>query len=94
MTFFIPPSKTTSIPNIAASTASLHKIIVIEMPNNVVNSALIKQITKNGKNLALKYATQTETWTRTYLAQSVKDDFSRVIEKADVPAKAATATLA
>ena len=64
------------------------------MPNNVVNSTLIKQITKNGKNFTLKYATQTDTWTRTYLAQSVKDDFSRVIETADIPAKAASATLA
>ena len=64
------------------------------MPNNVVNSTLIKQITKNGKSFALKYATQTETWTRTNLAQSVKDDFSKVIEKADVPANAASATLA
>lgn len=64
------------------------------MPNKVFNSTLIQQITKNGKTLALKYATQTETWTRTYLAQSVKDDFSETIGKADVPANAASAILA
>lgn len=64
------------------------------MLNNVVNSILIKQITKNDKNLALKYAIQTEIWTCIYLMQSVKNDFSRVIEKIDVSAKAATATLA
>ena len=61
------------------------------MPNKVVDSALIKQTTKNGKGFALKYATQTETWTRT---QSVKVDFSKAIEKDDVPASAASGTLA
>lgn len=67
---------------------------VIKMPNKVINSTLIKSITKNGNSFALKYATQTETWNRTYLTQSVKDDFSNAIEKADVPANAASATLA
>jgi len=64
------------------------------MSNKVINSALIKNITKNGKNLGLKYATKTDTWTRPVLAQSVKDGFSKAIEKADVPANAASAILA
>lgn len=64
------------------------------MPNKIISSALIKNITKNGKNLTLKYATKTDTWNRPVLAQSVKNDFSKAIEKANVPTDAATAILA
>lgn len=64
------------------------------MPNKIISSALVKNITKNGKNLTLKYATKTDKWTRPVLAQSVKNDFSKAVEKANVPTDAATAILA
>lgn len=64
------------------------------MPNKIISSALIENITKNGKNLTLKYATKTDTWTRPVLAQSVKQDFSKAIQKANVPTNASTAILA
>lgn len=64
------------------------------MPNKVINSALIKNITNSGRSITVKYATKTDNWTRPVLDQSVKDDFSKAVEKADVPAKATTAILA
>lgn len=64
------------------------------MPNKVINSALIKSITNGGRSITVKYATKTDNWTRPVLAQSVKDDFSKAMTKADVPAKATTAILA
>lgn len=64
------------------------------MSNQIINSALIKNITNGGRTITLKYATKTDTWTRPMLGQSVKDDFSKAMEKADVPAKATTAILA
>ncbi|OCL11111.1 hypothetical protein AOQ84DRAFT_396452 [Glonium stellatum] len=62
--------------------------------NKIVSSQLIKTIKNSGKNIKLKYATKTEAWDRTYLAQSVQEDFGKAVEKADVPAGATTAILA
>lgn len=64
------------------------------MPNNVINSALIKSITNAGRSITLKYATKTDNWNRPVLGQKVKNDFAKAMEKADVPAKATTAILA
>lgn len=64
------------------------------MPNKVKASALIANIVKNGKNLQVKYATETDTWKRTSLAQNVKDDFRKAVEKASVPKDARAAILA
>jgi hypothetical protein len=64
------------------------------MPNKVINSALINSITNGGRSIALRYATKTDNWVRPVLGQSVKDDFTKAMEKADVPAKATTAILA
>lgn len=55
---------------------------------------MIKNITKNGKKLTLKYSTRTEKWTRPVLAHSVKQEFSKAVQKANVPKNAATAILA
>jgi hypothetical protein len=54
------------------------------MSNQIINSALIKNITNGGRVVTLKYATKTDTWTRPMLGQSVKDDFSKAMKKADV----------
>ena len=64
------------------------------MANNVVSSSFIKTIFKDGKNVTLRYATETDAWKRTSLAQSVKDGFSKAMEKADVPANAESAIMA
>jgi hypothetical protein len=64
------------------------------MPNKVINSTFIKNISNSGRSIAVKFATKTDSWTRPILAQSVKEDFSKAMEKADVPAKATTAILA
>ncbi|KAF2245082.1 hypothetical protein BU26DRAFT_490206 [Trematosphaeria pertusa] len=59
----------------------------------IVSSAAIKTIQKSGKDIALKYATMTEAWQRTYLATSEQNKFSAAIEKTDVPSNTATAIL-
>ncbi|KAF2253496.1 hypothetical protein BU26DRAFT_477762 [Trematosphaeria pertusa] len=59
----------------------------------VVSSAAIKTIQKSGKDIALRYATTTEAWQRTYLATSEQDKFSAAMEKTDVPSNTATAIL-
>ena len=64
------------------------------MSNKIISSAPIKNITKNGKTLTLKYATKTDTWYRPVLGQSVVKDFSNAVQNADVPTNAATAILA
>jgi hypothetical protein len=58
-----------------------------------VSSAAIKTIQKSGKDIALRYATLTEAWQRTYLATSEQDKFSAAMEKTDVPSNTATAIL-
>lgn len=62
--------------------------------NKIISSQVIKTVANRGKNIKVKYATKTETWDRSYLASSVQDDFSKAIEKADIPAGATTAILA
>jgi hypothetical protein len=63
-------------------------------PNKILKSSFIKTIVKNGKTLSVEYATETTSWRRTQLAQSVQEDFSQAIEKSDTPAGAAHAILA
>lgn len=63
-------------------------------PNKILSSQAIKTVANSGKNIMVKYATKTETWDRSYLASSVQDDFSKAIEKADIPAGATVAILA
>ncbi|KAG5305245.1 hypothetical protein I7I50_05579 [Histoplasma capsulatum G186AR] len=64
------------------------------MPYSILNSLLIKTIVKNGKNLHVKYATQTTAWARLLLSRNVQQNFVKAIEKADVPEGAASAILA
>jgi hypothetical protein len=64
------------------------------MANKVINTAFIESIVNGGKSVNLKYATKTDTWSRPFLAQSVKEDFSKAMKKADIPATATTAILA
>jgi hypothetical protein len=63
-------------------------------PNRVLSARAIKTVFNKGQEIMVKYATKTEGWERTFLATSVQDDFSNAVEKADVPARAATAILA
>ena len=62
--------------------------------NRVIASQVIKTVANRGKKITVKYATKTETWDRAYLASSVQDDFSKAVEKADIPAGATVAVLA
>jgi len=62
--------------------------------NKIIASQLIKNINKAGKDIAVKYATKTEAWDRTFLAPQVQEQFTKVIEKANVPSNATTAVLA
>jgi hypothetical protein len=64
------------------------------MPNTILNSVFIRSVQNGTKRVAVKFATETDTWNRPFLAQSVMDDFSKAIEKADIPAEATTAILA
>jgi hypothetical protein len=59
----------------------------------ILSSTAIKTIQKAGKDIALKYATKTEAWQRTYLATSEQDKFSAAMEKTDVPSNTATVIL-
>ncbi|EDN99977.1 predicted protein [Sclerotinia sclerotiorum 1980 UF-70] len=60
-------------------------------PKKGIFSQVIKDLVNRGKNVTVKYATKIETWDRAYLAGSVQEDFSKAIEKADIPAGATTA---
>ncbi|PVH70712.1 hypothetical protein DL98DRAFT_597580 [Cadophora sp. DSE1049] len=62
--------------------------------NKIIASQVIKTVANRGKHITVKFATKTETWDRSYLASSVQDDFSKAIEKADIPAGATVAVLA
>jgi hypothetical protein len=62
--------------------------------NKIISSQVIKTVANRGKNITVKYAIKTETWDRSYLASNVQDDFSKAIEKADIPAGATMAILA
>ena len=62
--------------------------------NKIISSQLIKTVANSGKNIKVKYATKTDTWDRSYLASSVQDDFSKAIEKTDIPNSATIAILA
>jgi len=48
---------------------------------------------RSGKDIALKYATKTEAWQRTYLATNEQEKFSAAMEKTDVPSNTATIIL-
>jgi hypothetical protein len=78
------------------SIASLNNSLYLsKMPaNKILSSQAIKTVANSGKNITVKYATKTETWDRSYLASNVQDDFSKAIEKADIPAGATVAILA
>lgn len=63
--------------------------------NKVISSKVIKTVTAGGKAIQVKYATKTSTWERSFLAQSVQDEFCDALKKVnDVPAGAAIAILA
>jgi hypothetical protein len=64
--------------------------------NRVINDLVYKTILHGGKKLEVAFAIKTTAWDRKpeLLAPAVKDDFSKAIEKADVPAGAAKVTLA
>jgi hypothetical protein len=62
--------------------------------NKVLASSFIKNITKSGRSIDCKFATQTETWNRSQLAESMQDAFVEAVKKADVPANATTAIMA
>ncbi|KAL8989677.1 MAG: hypothetical protein Q9177_001487 [Variospora cf. flavescens] len=63
------------------------------MANKVVSSSGIKSITNSGRLIALKYATETDSWKRLTLSANVKDGFAEAMEKADVPTNATAAIL-
>ncbi|KAF3398709.1 hypothetical protein DPV78_006401 [Talaromyces pinophilus] len=61
--------------------------------NQVFKSLFIKNIVKNGKTMAVEFATEISAWKCTQLANTVKEDFTQALEKSDVPANAAKAIL-
>ncbi|KAG4438607.1 hypothetical protein IFR05_005931 [Cadophora sp. M221] len=62
--------------------------------NKIIPNQFVKTVANRGKTIEVKFATKTETWDRSYLASGVQDDFSKAIEKADIPAGATVAVLA
>lgn len=63
------------------------------MANKVVSSSTIKTLMKGGRSINVKYAVETDTWRRSYLAPDVQENFVKAMEKADVPAGATTAIM-
>lgn len=54
------------------------------MTNLVKSAAPIKSIvTTAGKAVMLKFATETDTWSRPFLSPDVQEGFSKAMEKAD-----------
>ena len=63
------------------------------MANKVIASNTIKTIINGGRTITLKYATETDAWKRYSLATDVQENFTKAMEKADVPAGATTAIM-
>jgi len=63
------------------------------MPNKVVSSSTIKTIVNSGRAITLKYATETKSWKRIYLSPDVQENFSKAMEKTNVPNGATTAIM-
>ena len=63
------------------------------MASKVISSSIIKTIMNGGQSIALKYATETDTWKRYYLSSDVQEKFTKAMEKADVPTGATTAIM-
>jgi hypothetical protein len=64
------------------------------MANKVISTAVIGQVINAGKTVKIGYATKTDTWIRSHLSQGVQDEFKKALEKANIPANAASATMA
>lgn len=69
---------------------------ILNMPNQILKSALITAVKAGSTKtpLSVEYATKTATWERVMLAQSVQDDFVKHVEKTEVPAGATKVILA
>jgi hypothetical protein len=84
--YFLPHSRCPSFATVDYPPSS-------KMVNRVLKSATIKTIFNNGRPLKLKYATETETWRRPYLAPNIQENFAKAMEKARVPFGATTAIM-
>ncbi|KAK4251308.1 hypothetical protein C7999DRAFT_28038 [Corynascus novoguineensis] len=51
------------------------------MTRTIKSSSLIKTIARDGRTIALKYATQTDAWSRFYLSSDVQEKFVKAVEK-------------
>lgn len=51
------------------------------MPLTIKAASLIKNITRDGRIIAIKYATQTDAWNRPYLSSDVEEKFVKAVEK-------------
>lgn len=63
------------------------------MANKVISSSTIRSVMTGGRSITLKYATKTDTWTRSYLSSDVQEAFAKAMEKADVPSNAEAAIM-
>jgi len=63
------------------------------MANKVLASSTIKTFVSGGREVALKYATETDSWKRYKLSPDTQEKYAKAMEKADVPAGATTAIL-
>ena len=64
------------------------------MPNTVIDSALIKTLSKGGRQIKVMFASETSDWRRTFLSPGVRDGFVKALEKAEIPAGATEAIMA
>jgi len=64
------------------------------MSNKIIAAQHIKTVFNSGSTIAVKYATKTEAWNRTYLDKKVQDDFGKAVEETEVPAGATVVVLA
>jgi hypothetical protein len=69
---------------------SASKVLGTELLKKITNSSTV---TNGSKVITLKWTTWTLAWKRSFLAESVKDDFCKAMEKADIPSNATTAIL-
>jgi hypothetical protein len=65
------------------------------MTLTVKTSTLIKTITRDGRIIAVKHATQTDAWNRFYLSPDIKEKFVKAVEnKAYIPSRVAEIIMA
>lgn len=61
--------------------------------NKVINQKIFKTVANGSKQIKIGWATQTDTWERLHLAETIQENFAKAVEKAadngELPTKGA-----